>query len=166
VLGDIGMSLVEWINNQDKTALSESLLKCCHSKNWVEKMLGYIPFESEESLRQSANEIWFSLSESDWLEAFSGHPKIGDKKATSKWSQDEQKSTATAEDALLQELDQLNQVYEEKFGFIYIVCATGKSAQEMLDLLKSRISNTREKELENACIEQSKITQLRLEKLV
>lgn len=129
------------------------------------------PYKSKDELLLQAEKIWFSLSESDWLEAFAAHPKIGDisslqKKfqATASTAANEQSGVNTANTETLKEFARLNQEYEAKFGFIFIVFATGKSAQEMLDLLKARIHNSREQELKSAAREQSKITRLRLEK--
>ena len=120
----------------------------------------------------NAERAWNACNESDWLEAFSHHPKIGDVStlrekfaATAAWASNEQSGTRNASDEVLTELADLNNTYEARFGFIFIVCATGKTAEEMLDLLKARIDNYREKEIHIAAAEQLKITKLRLEKL-
>ena len=131
------------------------------------------PFESHDSLFARAQEIWFNCTESDWLEAFTHHPKIGDIESLSKkfnstkiWASNEQKGVNTASKTVIEKLAKLNQVYEDKFGFIFIVCATGKSAEEMLELLEGRLDNTYTAELKIAMGEQHKITILRLEKLL
>jgi allantoicase len=122
--------------------------------------------DSLEQMKQSANEIWRGLSREDYLEAFRAHPKIGEKKAGARWSAKEQSGMNEAEGATRQKLAELNATYESKFGFIFIICATGKSAAEMLSSLESRLNNDLETEIENAAEEQRKITDLRLEKLV
>lgn len=131
------------------------------------------PFESPEELLTSANRIWWSLDDTDWLEAFRSHPKIGEKKAereassdAQKWSQQEQSASANASTETRLALAQLNQAYERKFGFIYIICATGKTSEEMLEILKQRMDNAPEAELRVAAAEQAKITELRLKKLL
>lgn len=120
-----------------------------------------------------ADELWWSLNSSDWLEAFRSHPKIGGKKAAAdiskqsqSWSNQEQSGVANAQEQTLADLATLNEEYEQKFGYIYIVCATGKSSDEMLAILKSRIGNQSDEELRIAAAEQVKITELRLRKLI
>jgi 2-oxo-4-hydroxy-4-carboxy-5-ureidoimidazoline decarboxylase len=130
------------------------------------------PFASRDALFEAADRVWQALAEPDWLEAFSHHPKIGDVKAlaekfksTSNWAKGEQGGTSGAAPAILEGLAAGNRAYEGKFGFIFIVCATGKSAEEMLELLNGRLPNDRATELAIAAGEQAKITRLRLEKL-
>ena len=120
-----------------------------------------------------AEETWFSLSGQDWLEAFSHHPKIGNIRSlqskfqkTAKLSESEQKSISHVSEDILKEIAEGNQLYEKKFGYIFIVCATGKTAEEMLALLNERLKNDPEAELLIAAKEQNKITRLRLEKLL
>ena len=124
-------------------------------------------------LATKAQTIWTSLTEQDYLEAFKGHPMIGDlaslaKKfeTTSSWAGEEQSSTKEASPEILESLSEANHTYLERFGFIFIICATGKSASEMLDSIEKRLKNSREIEIQNAADEQMKITLLRLEKLV
>lgn len=131
------------------------------------------PFESVEDLTRTASDVWWSLNQDDWLEAFRSHPKIGEKKAaetistqSQQWSGQEQSGIRDAAGDTIDSLAQLNREYEEKFRFIFIVCATGKSAAEMLALLRERIENDRDTELPIAAAEQAKITELRLKKLV
>ena len=131
------------------------------------------PFANVESLLAKADEIWWSLSEADWLEAFHSHPKIGEQKAAvaqspqaRNWSAQEQSGVAGASAQTIDELTRRNREYEEHFGFIFIVCASGKSSEEMLGLLADRMSNDPEIELGVAAEEQRKITRLRLEKLL
>lgn len=127
-------------------------------------MVARRPFGSREALLQSAGEIWNSLGKSDWLEAFSHHPRIGES-ATGAASR-EQSGVAHAANQTLHELADTNKEYERRFGYIYIVCATGKSADEMLSIAKQRLTNDPDTELKIAAEEQRKITRLRLEKLL
>ena len=120
-----------------------------------------------------ANEMWWSLDQDDWLEAFRSHPRIGEKKAaqpvatqSKEWSGQEQSGMREADQSTVNNLARLNREYEEKFGFIFIVCATGRSAADMLDILRQRLRNDIETELPIAAAEQAKITELRLKKLV
>lgn len=131
------------------------------------------PFASVEDLLTKAENVWSSLNQADWLEAFSSHPKIGEQKAAAsvsinaqKWSEQEQSSLSYAASGTRQELAHLNQEYEQKFGYIYIVCATGKTPEEMLAILKHRMDNAPAEELRVAAAEQAKITELRLKKLL
>jgi 2-oxo-4-hydroxy-4-carboxy-5-ureidoimidazoline decarboxylase len=122
---------------------------------------------------EDAEEQWYECTEADWLEAFTHHPKIGDidslkKKfaSTATWAAGEQSGAAAASQKVLEDLAKGNDDYEKKFGFIFIVCATGKTAEEMLQLLQDRLPNKKEDELKIAMDEQNKITKLRLEKLI
>ena len=131
------------------------------------------PFQNKDDLYQKSESIWFSLSSKDWLEAFIHHPKIGDidslrKKFhnTKSISENEQSGVNDAAESTLKDLAESNQLYEDKFGFIFIVCATGKSADEMLAMIKIRLNNNVNAEMLNASKEQNKITKLRLEKLL
>lgn len=152
----------------EKSAL---LFQCCGSGAWVQKMMAMPPVEDLIDLFEDAEEKWYECSPDDWKEAFAHHPRIGDLDALKKrFAQDpfvsgEQSSVTSASEAILTMLAQRNREYEEKFGYIFIVCATGKSAAEMLEILNSRIDNSPEEEIRNAMDEQSKITKLRLEKL-
>lgn len=149
------------------------LLKCCGSSNWVSNMLLQYPFKNKAVLLKWAEKYWYEhCQKTDWLEAFSHHPKIGDldsltKKfaATKDWSAGEQSGVDTASQQTLEALAAGNQTYENKFGYIFIVCATGKSAGEMLALLEARLDNKPEDEIHIAMGEQHKITLIRLEKL-
>ena len=120
-----------------------------------------------------ADRIWWSLDSEDWLEAFHSHPKIGEKKAAAptaaeaqQWSEDEQSGICNSAQLTLDELANLNRAYEEKFGYIFIVCASGRSSEEMLAILHDRLKNSAAEELRIAAAEQAKITELRLRKLL
>ncbi|OQR85831.1 hypothetical protein ACHHYP_11306 [Achlya hypogyna] len=142
------------------------LLHCCGSQRWVELMLAQRPFLSLEDMTTKAAAADAQLSRADWLEAFGAHPEIGTKtQSISKWEAQEQRGATTAAEATLNELARCNKAYKDKFGYIYIVCATGKSADEMLAIVQRRLVNTPADELTEAAREQAKITQLRLAKL-
>ncbi len=139
----------------------EDLLRCCGSTRWAGRMAAF----DDTDVFAAADRIWWSLEREDWLEAFAAHPKIGES-SNSKWSQQEQARASGASSETLAELRSANRAYAEKFGYIFIVCATGKSAEEMLALLNRRIGNDPETELRIAAGEQLRITYLRLEKLL
>lgn len=161
------------LNILPKEQLKEELFKCCGSHAWVEKMLPFFPADDMAELLYDAEDQWYECTEADWLEAFTHHPQIGDidslkKKfaTTAGWAIGEQGAVAEASQQTLEALAKGNDDYEKKFGFIFIVCATGKSANEMLLLLQERLPNNRETEIKIAMDEQNKITQLRLQKLL
>ena len=164
---------LESLNSLTISDANEQFETCCGAANWVEKMNQNRPFQNKEDLYQKAESIWYSLSSKDWLEAFTHHPKIGNidslrKKFhnTKSISKDEQSGINDAAESTLKDLAESNQLYQNKFGFIFIICATGKSADEMLALIKIRLNNNANAEMLNAAKEQNKITQLRLEKLL
>lgn len=161
--------LLSEFNELDNVAAEELLIRCCHSSRWARGMLKARPFVSMTQLLNCAGSIWRLLGESDFLEAFSGHARIGDMNALrEKFSAAarEQGQIADAPEPVLWALAEGNRIYAKKNGFIFIVCASGKSASEMLDLLVSRQANSRAEELVNAAAEQARITELRLKQLV
>jgi OHCU decarboxylase len=157
-------------NQADEAGATETMLACCAARRWAQGMVALRPFSNAESLSHTADEVWSTMEEPDWLEAFAAHPRIGERKApaaetiASTWSKREQSSTATAPQRVLADLAARNREYEEQFGFTYIVCATGKSAEEMLAILQRRLGNKRETELREAAEQQRQITQIRLGK--
>ena len=164
---------LERLNGLSKTDAENELLKCCGSGDWARLVTSERPFESVDDLIASADRVWWLLKPRDWLEAFHSHPKIGEKKAVSavaveaqRWSEDEQSGIRNSAQETIAALAKLNRMYEEKFGFIFIVCATGKSSEEMLSNLRRRLNNDPDEELRIAAAEQAKITQLRLRKLI
>lgn len=157
------MKLFE-LNNLPNTEAKRVLRECCGSGRWSEKMTELRPFESREVLFAAADEVWKSLPADDWREAFAAHPRIGE--STTGTAAGEQSGMRDAADKVRAELAQVNRDYEQRFGYIYIVCATGKSATEMLDLAKQRLDNDPEAELKIAAEEQRKITRIRLANLV
>ena len=165
------MSLAE-LNALSANEALQKLLDCCHCERWAQLMLRQRPYASSYILQMSAEHIWRSLTDTEWLEAFAAHPKIGDlsslhKKfsSTRSLAAKEQQGADGADEKTLGELALLNRKYEEKFGFTFIVFATGKTADQMLEILRSRFNNAREQELNIAAEEQFKIMRLRLEKL-
>lgn len=163
---------LEHINSMTMQEREEQFYKCLSCKRIVNELVQGAPFESKDQLFEKLENLWSDASEEEKLEAFLGHPKIGDIKSlrakysnTKSWSSNEQSGAMEAAEETLQELADWNDKYEQKFGFIFIVCATGKSALEMLDLLKDRYPNDRNQEIDIAANEQLKITKLRLEKI-
>jgi 2-oxo-4-hydroxy-4-carboxy-5-ureidoimidazoline decarboxylase len=165
------MSIAKTLNSLPEPQAREALATCCASHTWVDAMLAARPFADDEAVYEAAEAAACRMSEHDWLEAFDAHPLIGDMEslrakysATKSVASSEQSGVSGASDATLQELSRLNHEYRDRFGFIFIVFATGKTAAEMLAILKDRINNPRPRELMNAAGEQMKITKLRLEK--
>jgi 2-oxo-4-hydroxy-4-carboxy-5-ureidoimidazoline decarboxylase len=161
------------LNNLPSTERQQALATCCGATSWVEQLELMFPFPDEASLFMAASNVWYSCSENDWKEAFTHHPKIGDidslkKKfaSTVQWASGEQSGVNEAAQDILEALTAGNELYEKKFGYIFIVCATGKSAEEMLHLLLARLRNDPQTEIKIAMGEQDKITKLRLEKLL
>jgi 2-oxo-4-hydroxy-4-carboxy-5-ureidoimidazoline decarboxylase len=149
------------------------ILACCGSRTWAATMASKRPMQDEASLLAASEVTWQSLREADWLEAFRSHPRIGEtrreKTATaqsSAWSTQEQQKTAAADESVKMALQRGNREYEQKFGRIFIVCATGKSASEILEILRRRLQNDEATELRQAAEEQRKIMHLRLKKWI
>lgn len=148
------------------------LLRCCGSTRWVEGMVERRPFASREALHGAAVDVWGRLTRDDWLEAFGRHPRIGETpqaaaalEPTASWSREEQAVASRADHDTHRALRAANAVYEEHFGFVFLVCASGKTAGEILGLLEARMHNDPEVELRVAASEQAAITRLRLEKI-
>ncbi len=146
-----------------------ALYGCCHCQTWAEAVSAGRPFVSVDALQARAAQVWLRANEAEILEAFSGHARIGDiellRSRYAGRATQEQGQVLQASEAVIQALYQLNLEYEAKNGFIFIVCASGKSAEEMLALLRQRIGNSRPLELINGAREQGEITRLRLTKL-
>jgi 2-oxo-4-hydroxy-4-carboxy-5-ureidoimidazoline decarboxylase len=160
------------INALPDDVARDALLRCCGSRRWADAMLARRPFTSEAALLNSADNIWAGLNRADWLEAFAAHPRIGDLDslrnrfaATADWCHSEQACVTRDDESVLHDLAEGNRRYEERFGYIFIVCATDKSAAEMLSILRERLGNDAQTELRVAAGEQAMITRLRLEKL-
>ncbi len=163
---------LELINAWTEDEAIAAFRRCCGATRWSERMTRLRPFDSEGSFFEAAERAWWALASADWLEAFAAHPRIGDQDAlrakfasTAAWASREQAGALGASEDVLRNLAMGNSHYEERFGFIFIVCATGKTAEEMLELLKERLSNDPEAELKLAAGEQMKITRIRLERI-
>jgi 2-oxo-4-hydroxy-4-carboxy-5-ureidoimidazoline decarboxylase len=165
--------LAAWNAAGESEAL-DAMLACCGSKRWAAAMVAMRPIAGVEALSDAAARAWGTMQESDWLEAFACHPRIGERKPalvaahastkSSAWSRQEQSSATIADESVLAELAEGNQFYEQRFGLTYIVCATGKSADEMLVILKRRLTSNRDAELREAAEQQRQILQIRLGK--
>ena len=149
------------------------LANCCGSSRWISQMVAARPFGSRDAVLAEADRIWTSLDASDWLEAFAHHPRIGEPKGAvpqgelgDEWSEEEQAGIDDADDDARRALATVNQTYERRFGYIYIVCATGKTPEEMVELALQRLRNDGVTELRLAAEEQRKITRIRLQKLL
>ncbi len=166
------MISVARINELSAEEAARQFHHCCSIATWARAMTAARPFKSEGELLQKAEALWHQCRREDWLEAFANHPKIGDLeglrqkfKDTAHLATGEQAGVGGAEEATLKALAEGNAAYEKRFGFIFIVCATGKSAAEMLALLQARLGNEPDVELKIAAGEQKKITRIRLEKV-
>ncbi len=166
------MAAWQRLDSASEQEVRKLLAMCCGSQAWVERMLTHRPFGSDEQLQAMARQEWFALTPDDWRDAFRHHPQIGDRDAlrarfptTAHLSAEEQRAVGNASDDTLDALAEGNRAYEEKFGYIFIVCATGRSADEMLALLRQRLNNDPHQELLIAAGEQAKITELRLGRL-
>ncbi len=161
------------LNSLPAVDAAAELLKCCGSTRWAANVAARRPFRDAEELKRGADEVWWGLAGEEWLEAFRSHPKIGERKPAAevsedarRWSEKEQAGAGSASSETLAALAEANREYEERFGHIFIVCATGRSAEEMLALLRARLGNDAEDELRVAAEEQRRITHIRIEKLL
>ena len=164
---------LEYFNQLEETEGAAQLTRCCGARKWVRHMLKARPFSDAQSLFDEAEKYWKLCKREDYLEAFEQHPKIGDLKSlqekfasTKAWASGEQSGVESAKPETILHLAEGNRFYEDKFGHIFIVCATGKSAQEMLGLLNERLLNEADQELHVAAEEQMKITRIRLQKML
>jgi 2-oxo-4-hydroxy-4-carboxy-5-ureidoimidazoline decarboxylase len=161
------------LNAATREEAAALLARCCGSSRWVEGMLERRPFASRAALDDAADEVWARMTPKDFIEAFGHHPRIGSRgeppaerhKPTADWSREEQSAASHTDASTTKALRQANLAYEERFGFVFLVCATGRSAPEMLRSLDARLQNDAETELSIAAAEQAKITRLRLEKI-
>jgi 2-oxo-4-hydroxy-4-carboxy-5-ureidoimidazoline decarboxylase len=178
---------LEDLNALDEDAAARELLRCCGSSRWARKMAAERPFASVDAMVRAADATWSGLDPVDWLEAFAAHPEIGQRAGgsggsgeargpgeagraggadTARWAAEEQAGVRAAADATRVRLAGANREYEARFGYIFIVCATGKTAGAMLELLERRLRNDPDAEIRIAAEEQRKITRLRLAKLL
>ena len=172
-------TLARW-NRLSAEEAAKELLPCCGSKTWAQRLASRRPLADEAALLAASDEIWFDLAAEDWMEAFRGHPRIGEKlgekigekqaaqspgqpaPVQSSWSAQEQRNVAAAGEEVKTALAEANRKYEHQFGHIFIVCATGKSGSEILEILRRRLQNDRDAELREAAEEQRQITHIRL----
>ena len=162
--------LARW-NRLPTTEAAKEILPCCGSTVWADAMAVRRPLADEASLLVASDEIWRNLAGADWMEAFRSHPRIGESRPvdaasteSSAWSTQEQQKVAAAAEAVKGELAEANLRYEHRFNHIFIVCATGKSAPQILDTLRRRLRNDQETELREAAEQQRLITHIRLKK--
>ena len=141
------------------------LLACCGSREWATRMNDLRPFGTVEIVLDSADREWLRLGEADWMEAFGAHPRIGER-TDSPISQREQAAVYSAGDSIARALAKANAEYDKKFGFIFIVYATGKTPEQILEILDKRLHNPRDVEIRNAVAEQMKITRNRLQRIL
>jgi len=160
--------LEEW-NHLEAEAATGSILPCCGSRQWAVNLTHQRPFADAESLLAASDKVWLQLDRTDWDEAFASHPRIGARNApaqatkqSAQWSAEEQSSVNPMDLEVHDRLQSGNAAYEQRFGRTFIVRASGRSAQEMLEILHKRLVNTPEQELQEAVEQQRQITQLRL----
>jgi len=161
------------LNELSAARAAELFTACCGAPRWVSSMVARRPFQSLDDVFGAADDVWWSLDQHDWRDAFARHPRIGEIDAAPPaderertWAASEQAGIATAQDAVRNALVEANREYERRFGYVYIVNATGRTADEMLALARGRLHNSPKVELRVAAEELRKITQVRLEKLL
>jgi 2-oxo-4-hydroxy-4-carboxy-5-ureidoimidazoline decarboxylase len=163
---------VALLDRMDEAQARGVLFQCCGSHSWVDQMLARRPFGSDERLLHSADEVWWGLTRQDWLEAFGHHPRIGEGSPPGpsagqgdRWASEEQAGAAGADPATVNALAEYNSAYEDRFGHVFLICASGLDSAAMLQTLQARYENPANMELRIAAGEQAKITRLRLQKL-
>lgn len=165
---DAGLARLNELPREEAIA---ALMECCGAHLWAEAMASARPFPNRGILLQTADVVWNALTPEDWLEAFAAHPRIGERAVqhatrSGEWSEAEQAGARAADDATLAEMAAANRVYEEQFGHIFLICATGRCAAEMLAALNERLAHEPAEELATAAEEQRKIMRLRLERML
>ncbi|HEY6413748.1 MAG TPA: 2-oxo-4-hydroxy-4-carboxy-5-ureidoimidazoline decarboxylase [Edaphobacter sp.] len=160
--------LARW-NSLDAESATREILPCCGSQAWAAALTTNRPLANEAELLAASNAIWLSLPETAWQEAFDSHPRIGQKHAQTqateeslRWSSQEQQAALSEDASAKLAMEEANHRYEQRFGRIFIVCASGKSASEILSILEARMNNDPQTELHEAAEQQRQITQLRL----
>lgn len=161
------------LNAMPAAEAERALLACCGSARWARAVVERRPFAGAPELLEAADACWWSLPSREWLEAFRHHPRIGSRSADAgqsaierHWSAGEQAAASAASANASDALRRANAAYEQRFGYIFIVCASGRSAEEMLAILRDRMHNDPNTELRVAAEEQRRITHLRLHKLL
>jgi OHCU decarboxylase len=164
--GAVTARVAGYLNALSEERARTALQRCCGARHWVDGMLAARPFASDAELLAAAERVWWGLGRADWLEAFAAHPRIGARaEAMTDWARREQAGANGAAEATLAALAQGNRTYEERFGHVFLICATGRTADEMLGALRGRLTNDPATELRVAAEEQAKITRLRLDRL-
>jgi 2-oxo-4-hydroxy-4-carboxy-5-ureidoimidazoline decarboxylase len=160
--------LARW-NSLDPATAAREALSCCGSQAWAVALASRRPIGDEASLIETSSSIWLALPEEAWQEAFDSHPRIGQTHAQThateeslRWSTQEQRAALSEDGSARLALEEANRRYEQKFGRIFIVCATGKTSAEMLAILEARMKNDAATELREAAEQQRQITELRL----
>ena len=161
-------ALAKW-NSLPPQDAEAPVLACCGSHAFAEKLVRARPYADIDSLLKNADDLWWSLGTSDWLEAFACHPRIGESAVNashqfSAWSTEEQSKAHSGDESILDEIARKNREYEARHGFLYIVCASGRSAEELLAILDRRLQNSTETELREAAEQQRQITHIRIRK--
>jgi OHCU decarboxylase len=168
----VNATLAAWNAASERDAM-DAMIACCGARRWAEAMVALRPIAGVAELSAVADREWSKMEEADWMQAFACHPRIGDREPrgaahsgaqSAAWSTQEQSAVSAAAERVLTELADGNVLYEQRYGFTYIVCATGKSAEEMLAILKRRLASDRETELREAAEQQRQITQIRMGK--
>jgi allantoicase len=167
------VSALDRLNAVSAAAAAALLRPCCGARAWAHRLAESRPFRDLSDLREASDRIWWDLEREDWLEAFAAHPRIGEKppekareERAGRWSEQEQAGVRGVPPEILEKLNEANYLYQQKFGHIFIICATGKGPAEMLESLRERLANDPDTELRVAAWEQHRITNLRLEKLL
>jgi 2-oxo-4-hydroxy-4-carboxy-5-ureidoimidazoline decarboxylase len=162
--------VLAWWNGLRSDEAAEEILSCCGSKAWAYGMAARRPIVDEAGLLTACDQVWKSLAESDWMEAFHSHPRIGESPSpaistqSTNWSEEEQRRVGAANEDVRVALAEGNRAYEQRFNRIFIVCAAGRSATEILEILRRRLRNEPTTELREAAEQQRLITHLRLKK--
>jgi OHCU decarboxylase len=160
------------LNALPASEAERELLQCCGARTWAREITAGRPYPDVEALLTVSDRVWWRLAPDDWLEAFAQHPRIGERVTTrvasndGRWSEAEQARAQQGAASVLGELASTNAQYEDRFGHVFLICATGKSAEEILANARSRLQNSPERELRVAAEEQRRITHLRVRKLL
>ena len=158
---------LRWFNDLPEAEAAGELLAVCHSRRWAERVAAGRPYADVAALQKAADEVWTGLGEADWLEAFAAHPRIGERGgASADWSKQEQAGVGDAEDEVRQALARGNAAYEERFGYVFLISAAGRSAAEILANLRARLDNDPGTELRVAADEHRTINRLRIQRLM
>jgi len=160
--------MLDWLNTAPGDELRTALLACCAAERWAERIAAQRPYPDEDALRAASDEATAALDDAGLAQALAGHPRIGERASGhgGAWSRQEQSGVAGAGDDARARLAAANAAYEERFGHVYLVCATGKSAEELLAICTARVRNDPDTERGVVLAELAKINRLRLGKLL